>query len=85
MSAEERWTQQREWAEEARADMEIKAVTDIEPDAVLIVCFKYHCPNRATKIYEVGPESQRGGTEFALCGDHADDDVAITLGWGTQS
>ena len=74
MSAEERWAQRSEWAQE-RGEIEIKFIAPLEDANVR--CDLLHCCRRATARFLVGPVTDRGGIDVDLCDEHEDEGNAL--------
>lgn len=85
MSAEERWADRMEWAEEKRRgfDVEIKSTRPLSLDdfAEVRVCAVKSCHDTPDLWVGVGRVEYRGGVEFPMCKAHADDDDAPFKLW----
>lgn len=80
--SEERWAQQKEWAEEKRRgfDVEIKESSEAHHgEWEGEVCQARKCKATPTWLYVVGKVDQRGGMEILLCAEHADDETAFEI------
>lgn len=77
MSAEERWADRQEWAEEKRRgfDVEINGESDIKGQGE--VCQVSMCKEPAVKRYEIKKVGAPGhGTDVDLCADHDHEETA---------
>lgn len=79
MSAEERWADRMEWAEERRRgfDTEIKIVHDVAGHG--LECESDKCKALAVKNYNIGPVADRYFTSICLCADHDDEETAFEI------
>lgn len=77
MSAEERWADRMEWAEEKRRgfDYEINDQQDVDDQNE--ICHVSKCGAHAVKLYEIKKVGVPGrGHDVLLCADHDHEDTA---------
>jgi len=79
MSAEERWADRMEWAEEKRRGFDVEIKIDHDVTGKGLDCDVPKCKAPAVHSYDIGQVSHSWSTPICLCADHNDTETAFEI------